>query len=121
MSSELYEKIAMFVQQHLDQTAAAKGHPEYDPQYRWEHTLRVANYGKHIAEQEMLNAEAVVLACLLHDVAAFEAPDPREQGRLGAEIAREFLQREGIAEETIDAVCYAISAYTDTDNLAIIE
>lgn len=121
MSSELYERIATFVQEHLGHVAGEQGIPSYEPQYRWEHTLRVANYGKHIAEQEGLNAEVVVLACLLHDVAAFERIDPREQGQFSAEIAREFLQSEGCSTETIDHVCYAIAAYTDVENPVIME
>ncbi len=41
-------------------------------EYRWKHTLRVAQFGKVIAETEGVDEELVVAACLLHDVAWFD-------------------------------------------------
>ena len=55
--------------------------------YRWKHTLRVAQFGKVIAENEIADVELVVAACLLHDIAWFDtnAENSREHGRIGAQ------------------------------------
>ena len=37
--------------------------------YRWNHTLRVAQFGKVIAESEAADEELVLAACLLHNIA----------------------------------------------------
>jgi HD superfamily phosphodiesterase len=42
-------------------------------EYRWKHTLRVAQFGKVIAENEGAEVELVLAACLLHDMAWFDA------------------------------------------------
>ena len=36
--------------------------------YRFEHSVRVANIGKIIAEKEGMDSDAMVIACLLHDI-----------------------------------------------------
>ena len=36
--------------------------------YRFEHSVRVANIGKEIAEKEGMDSDAMVIACLLHDI-----------------------------------------------------
>ena len=36
--------------------------------YRFEHSVRVANIGKEIAEKEKMDSDAMVIACLLHDI-----------------------------------------------------
>ena len=65
--------------------------------YRWQHTLRVAQFGKVIAENEAADVELVVAACLLHDIAWFDtnAENSREHGRIGAEKARPILENLG--------------------------
>jgi len=47
----------------------------HNPVYRWEHTQRVAYYGKLLAEAEGADVEIVTAACLFHDVAHFECDD----------------------------------------------
>ena len=40
--------------------------------YRWKHTLRVAQFGKVIAENEDAEVELVIASCILHDIAWFD-------------------------------------------------
>ena len=78
---EGYEGEGNFVQQTLsfvrsvlqpesvgETRVRAKETKRYDMQYRYDHTLRVADIGGEIARSEGLSEEALVMACLLHDV-----------------------------------------------------
>ncbi|MGW8250528.1 MAG: HD domain-containing protein, partial [Anaerolineales bacterium] len=67
----------------------AEEYPEegHDPLYRWEHTLRVAQYGQQIAEAERADEAVVVVGCLLHDVAHFDPLEEyKDHGREGAPV-----------------------------------
>ena len=92
-------------------------------EYRWQHTLRVAQFGKVIAENEGADVESVVAACLLHDIAWFDtsAENNRDHGRLGAEIARPILEKLGYSARRIKNICYSIAAHVDDDNLKTLE
>jgi len=85
--------------------------------YRFEHSVRVANIGKIIAEKEGMDAEAMVIACLLHDIAYINRFDSREEainhGRYSAKIARPFLEKIGMEPETIEEICYGIAIHVD--------
>lgn len=87
------EKTKAFLLQKFDES------PRYierkaEKDYRIEHTMRVANLGKRIAEAEGLDTEALVIACLLHDVSYCETMNGREDwlnhGRRAAQIAEPF-------------------------------
>jgi uncharacterized protein len=86
--------------------------------YRWQHTLRVPQFGKVIAENENADVESVLAACLLHDIAWFDtnAENSREHGRLGAEKARPFLERVGYSPRRIKNICYSIASHVDEAN-----
>ncbi len=82
--------------------------------YRWEHTLRVAQYGKILAEKEEANIEIVLVACLLHDIAKLShRSDTVEHGRIGAKIARPFLRKLGYAQADVKNICFSISNHVD--------
>lgn len=87
-------------------------------EYRWQHTLRVAQYGKVIAEAEGADLELVLAACLLHDIAWFETtPETtREHGRLGGQIAQPFLEKLRYTPEQVKTICYSIVAHVDIEN-----
>ena len=91
--------------------------------YRWKHTLRVAQFGKVIAETEAADEELVVAACLLHDVAWFDtnAQNSRQHGRIGAEKARPLLESLGYSQPHINSICYSIAAHVDEDNPETLE
>jgi len=94
---ERLERIADFVKNRLEEAARLYPSEEHDPAYRWEHTLRVAQYGAQIARVEGANLETTVAACLLHDVAHFEPmADHKNHGRVGALISRQLLEELGM-------------------------
>ena len=61
------EQAKKFLWEKLMVSGYFKDH-QTDGEYRYEHSIRVANIGKTIAEKEGLNVENLMLGCLLHDV-----------------------------------------------------
>ena len=83
----------------------------YDMTYRYEHTLRVAQWGKKIAESEGWSPEPLVMACLLHDVGyplCNDFADLKNHPRYSAKIAVEFLRQKGYDEIISASICKAI-------------
>ena len=110
------QRIAQYVQGHLQEMAQQNPDPRHDAAYRWLHTLRVASYGRQMAEAEHANLEIVVAACLLHDVAHFEAEtDYKDHGRLGGRLSQPLLEELGYAPADIDNICYSIAVHVDGD------
>ncbi len=85
--------------------------------YRYEHSVRVANIGKIIAEKEGFDVDAMVVACLLHDISYCDKFENREDsinhGRYSAKIARPFLKKIGMEPEVIEEICYGIAIHVD--------
>mgnify|MGYP002713123616 CR=1 FL=1 len=82
--------------------------------YRWRHTLRVAQRGMHLAEQEGADLEIVTAACMLHDIAKLSNKEQGvEHGRVGAKMVRPILQKLGFKKKKIDPICYAIARHVD--------
>jgi putative nucleotidyltransferase with HDIG domain len=120
------QKIAEFVHSYLQESYTKR--PEKDKtnlerylsnaDYRWKHTLRVAQFGKVIAENEDADVELIVAACLLHDVAWFDtnADNSREHGRVGAQIAHPVLKKLGYKKTQIENICYSVASHVDVDN-----
>mgnify|MGYP000164354704 CR=1 FL=1 len=86
---------------------------EEEKTYRVEHSIRVANIGKFLAEREKANIKIVVISCLLHDVGKFDTEDNMEHGRVSANVAREFLKSTSLSQKEIDDICYAIAVHVD--------
>jgi len=116
------QKIADFVRARQQETYQT--HPDraeidrqlFDFNYRWQHTLRVAQLGKSLAEAEGADVELVVAACLLHDVAAFDKlENDRDHGRVGAEIAHPMLTELGYTPAQVETIHYAVAAHVDVD------
>lgn len=114
--SERIEKTYAFLKEMLEGTAWFKANP-VDGNYRFDHSVRVANICREIARNEGMDEEAAVIAGLLHDVGYgqdFPADyDWNDHGRDGAKIARPFLKTLGLPEETINDICYAIAIHVD--------
>jgi len=90
----------------------------YDKKYRIEHSIRVGNIGKTIAENEGFDVEAMVVACLLHDISYCEVfPNGRDDvvnhGRFSARIARPFIEQLGFEERIADQMLYGIAIHVD--------
>lgn len=120
-SNERLARIAEYVKSRLVHAAAENPAPENDPVYRWQHTLRVANYGKVVAEQEGARVELVIAACLLHDIAHFDSGDARDHGRVGAEKARPLLVELNYSPEEVENICYSIASHVDVSELETLE
>jgi putative nucleotidyltransferase with HDIG domain len=89
----------------------------YHADYRWQHTLRMTQFGKVIAETEGADVELVTAACLLHDLAWFDtgSENSREHGRIGAQIARPFLEGLGYTPDQVENICYSVATHVDVD------
>jgi len=119
------QKISEFVQAYLqgsylrrtDEDKANLSRFLSDADYRWKHTLRVAQFGKVIAETEAADVESIVAACLLHDIAWFDtnADNSREHGRIGAQKARPLLEKLGYSQPQVDNICYSVASHVDID------
>lgn len=111
---ERHKEIARFVQDRLSKMAEMYPSEWHDPVYRWEHTLRVAQYGQQIVRAEDADEEVVIAACLLHDVAHFDPlEDHKDHGRLGARLSRALLNNLGYSAEQENAICYAVAVHVD--------
>lgn len=87
-----------------------------DGLYRFEHTLRVAHIGAELARKEGLDEEALTIACLLHDIAyskEIPAGGWNEHGRVGARMARPFLESLELAPKTVNEILYGIAIHVD--------
>lgn len=81
--------------------------------YRNDHSLRVANIAKFLAEQEGADVKLCTIAGLLHDVGKFDTEINKDHGRVSAKIAREFLKTLGLEYKEIENICYAIAVHVD--------
>lgn len=85
--------------------------------YRYDHTLRVAAIGQKIARAEKMNEEALIIACLLHDVGYCEISDfsqYNEHGFISARVAKPFVNDLDFHEKTkLDILAGIASHVTD--------
>ena len=101
MNTELVAKTEEFLKKKFDDSEYFKAHPD-EKAYRLEHSYRVANIGKTIAQKEGFDETEMVIACLLHDVSYcddFGEDGWKDHGRNAARIARPFLKELGLPEE----------------------
>lgn len=84
--------------------------------YRFEHSLRVAALGQKIARSEGMDEEALVVSCLLHDL-AYSVYDPaldwREHGRMSATLARPFVKTLDFPAKTETDILAGIALHVD--------
>ena len=104
----------------LKDTFAASTYLQSNPterDYRLEHSYRVANIAKAIAEAEGFDVTHAVIAGLLHDIAYCEEMATREDrlnhGRRSAAIARPFLESLGLSADAVNEICYGIAIHVD--------
>lgn len=85
--------------------------------YRFRHTLRVAELGRRIARAEGLSGDALVVGCLLHDLAYSEVmPDEaawRGHGRRSAALARPFVETLALPDADREALLFGIAIHVD--------
>lgn len=110
------EKTVEFLKESLGKGHYMQAHPS-DRAYRLEHSYRVANIGKAIAEQEGFDPTEMVIACLLHDISYcrefHSEADWQDHGRMSAKIARPFLTGLGLPQDRVQDICYGIAIHVD--------
>ena len=118
MNKEMIAKTEAF----LKDTFAASTYLQNNPterDYRLEHSYRVANIAKAIAEAEGFDVTYAVIAGLLHDIAYCEEMETREDrmnhGRRSAAIARPFLESLGMPADAVNEICYGIAIHVDDE------
>jgi len=109
-------KVAAYVKECLEADAAQFQVDRPWLEYRWSHTLRVANIGYKLALVENASIELSVAGCLLHDIASFRPEDPEDiygHGRVGAQLIRPELPNLGYSPDEVENICYSVAAHAD--------
>jgi uncharacterized protein len=110
------KEVARYAEEHIQASAAQVELeiPHAGPAYRWQHTLRVTQYGVKIAEAEGANLEWVTAACLLHDSEWFSEMRNKEidHGWVAARAIRTFLEQIDYPAEAVDNICYSVAVHS---------
>jgi len=115
MNNEIGE-IAGFVHGYLVETGKKDLQGVAGPEYRWEHTLRVAQWAVKLAIEEKADVKTCIVAALFHDVSHFASEDYHKHGVKSGEIAREFLSRKSYLKSFVDNVVYAVECHVSEPN-----
>ena len=116
MNTEMIAKTEGFLKETFANSTWLSANP-IDRDYRLEHSYRVANIAKAIAEAEGFNVTNAVIAGLLHDIAYCEEmktyEDRVNHGHRSAEIARPFLESLGLNADAVNDICCGIDIHAD--------
>ena len=116
MNTEMIAKTETFLKDTFAASTYLQSNPA-DRDYRLDHSYRVANIAKTIAEAEGFDVTYAVIAGLLHDIAYCEEMVTREDrmnhGRRSAAIARPFLVNLGLPADAVNEICYGIAIHVD--------
>ena len=118
MNREMIAKTETFLKETFEASTYLQNNPT-ERDYRLEHSYRVANIAKAIAEAEGFDVTHAVIAGLLHDIAYCEEMETREDrmnhGRRSAAIARPFLESLGLLADAVSEICYGIAIHVDDE------
>lgn len=118
MNTEIIAKTESFLKDTFAASSYLQANPT-DRDYRLEHSYRVANIAKTIAEAEGFDVTYAVIGGLLHDIAYCEEMVTREErmnhGRRSAAIARPFLEGLGLPGDAVNEICYGIAIHVDDE------
>ena len=118
MNTEMISKTEAFLKETFTASTYLQANPT-ERDYRLEHSYRVANIAKAIAEAEGFDVTYAVIAGLLHDIAYCEEMISREDrmnhGRRSAAIARPFLESLGLSVDAVNEICYGIAIHVDDE------
>ena len=118
MNTEMIGKTEAFLKDTFAASGCLQANPA-DRDYRLEHSYRVANIAKAIAEAEGFDVTSAVIGGLLHDISYCEEMVTREDrlnhGRRSAAIARPFLESLGLSENAVNEICYGIAIHVDDE------
>ena len=116
MNREMIEKVEAFLKDTFENSEYLQAHPT-ERDYRLEHSYRVANIAKNIAENESFDVNCAVIAGLLHDISYCEEMKDRadwvNHGRRSAQIVRIFLEELGLSSQQINDICYGLAIHVD--------
>lgn len=116
MKAEMIAKTETFLKETFAASSYLQANPT-DRDYRLEHSYRVANIAKVIAETEGFDVTNAVIAGLLHDIAYCEEMKTHEDrvnhGHRSAEIARPFLESLGLNADAVNDICCGIDIHAD--------
>jgi len=118
---EKIKKVSQFVHDYLMTTGRQCKGEAWGPKYRWEHTLRVTYWSWILGKEEKADIEKNVISALFHDISHFVSKDYRKHGVKSAEIAKEFLLKEGYPRDFVEDVCYAIKSHIGERNPQTVE
>lgn len=114
--TERVQKTLKFLREQFEKPAYFQHNPK-QKNYRFEHSVRVANIAAKIARAEGMDEELMTIAGLLHDVGyGQDFPDDYDwnnHGRDGERIARPFLETLGLSDAQVNDICYAIAIHVD--------
>lgn len=112
----MIRKTESFLKESFATSTYLQNHPT-EMAYRLEHSYRVANIAKIIAQAEGLDVTNAVIAGLLHDIAYCEemkdSTDWKNHGRRSAAIARPFLDTLGLSGDSVNDICYGVAIHVD--------
>ena len=118
MNKEMIAKAESFLKDTFADSTYLQANPA-DRDYRLEHSYRVANIAKAIAEAEGFDVTYAVIAGLLHDISYCEEMVTREDrmnhGRRSSAIARPFLESLGLPTDAVNEICYGIAIHVDDE------
>ena len=116
MNTEMIAKTEGFLKETFANSTWLSANP-IDRDYRLEHSYRVANIAKIIAEAEGFDVTNAVIAGLLHDISYCEEmktyEDRVNHGHRSAEIARPFLESLGLNADAVNEICCGIDIHAD--------
>ena len=116
MNTEMIGKTEGFLKETFANSNWLSANP-IDRDYRLEHSYRVANIAKTIAEAEGFDVTNAVIAGLLHDISYCEEiktyEDRVNHGHRSAEIARPFLESLGLNADAVNEICCGIDIHAD--------
>ena len=117
LNREMIEQTEAFLKRKFDAAVYLNAYPDAKA-YRLEHSFRVANIARQIAQREGFDETELVLAGLLHDVSyceEFGEDGWIEHGRRAARIARPFLTELGLKKDRVDEICFGIAIHVDDE------
>ena len=115
------KRISDFAYEYLMDSGKKEVNNVWSPKYRWEHTFRVTYWAWLLGAEEKADVGKCVIAALFHDVSHFVSEDYRKHGVRSAEIAKDFLLKEGYAEEFVEDVAYAVKSHVGEFNPKTVE
>lgn len=108
-----YTDVIEYTRQFLKETAAKNVlglHPWSLPEHRMGHTLLVLKNSLLLAKNRKVNLDAVALAAILHDIAAFSS-ERKEHAEEGARVAEEYLKKHGYPDDLVQKVVHSIRVH----------